>query len=127
MTQLFERVAAKAQDAVAVVAPDATLTYGELNARANRARASPPGAAASSVTRTVALCMERSVAAPIVALLGVLKAGGAYLPLNFEHPPARLAHQLAETKAPVLLTETSLNDRLPPFDGVVLHVDRRGA
>ena len=121
VTELFEAAAAKAHDTVALVAPDATLTYGELNARANRVAHC---LREMGVTRntTVALCMERS-ASSVVGLLGVLKAGGAYLPLNFEHPPARLVHQLSETEAPVLLTETTLNDRLPPFDGAVLHVD----
>jgi amino acid adenylation domain-containing protein len=66
--------------------------------------------------------MERS-ASSIVALLAVLKAGGAYVPLNFEHPAARLAHQLTETQARVLLTETSVGERLPDFDGTVLVVD----
>ena len=121
ITELFEAVAAKAKDSVALVAPDATLTYGELNTRANqvahRLRELGVGRHAN-----VALCMERS-ANSIVALLGVLKAGAAYVPLNFEHPAARLAHQLAETEAPVLLTETSVSDRLPDFDGTVLHVD----
>ena len=125
ITELFEAVAAKAKDSVALVAPDATLTYGELNTRANqvahRLRELGVGRHAN-----VALCMERS-ANSIVALLGVLKAGAAYVPLNFEHPPARLAHQLAETEAPVLLTETSLSDRLPDFNGFVLHIDGEAA
>ncbi len=121
VTHLFEEAAARSPDAVAVVAADATLSYAELEARANRLahRLRELG-----VTRetAVGLCMERS-ASSVVGLLGVLKAGGAYVPLNFEHPAARLAHQLAETKAPVLLTESSMSDRLPPFEGVVLRVD----
>jgi amino acid adenylation domain-containing protein len=123
VTRLFEEIAARSPDAVAVVAPDDTLTYAELDARANRLahRLRELGIGRDSA---VGLCMERS-ANSIVGLLGVLKAGGAYVPLNFEHPAARLAHQLAETNAPVLLTESGVSDRLPRFDGVVLQVDDR--
>jgi len=121
VTELFDAAAQRAHHAVAVVAPDATLTYGELNEQANRIahRLRELGVERNT---PVALCMERS-ASSIVALLAVLKAGGAYVPLNFEHPAARLTHQLTETQARVLLTETSLGDRLPDFDGTVLLVD----
>ena len=121
VTQLFERVAAASPDALAVVAPDGTLTYGELNARANQLahRLRELGVERDM---PIALCMERS-SQSIIALLGALKAGGAYLPLNFEHPSARLSHQLAEAKALILLSQASLSDRLPPFDGIVLHLD----
>jgi len=121
VTEVFEVAAERAQDAVAVVAPDATLTYAQLDGRANglARRLRELGVERNT---PVALCMERS-ASSIVALLGVLKAGGAYVPLNFEHPAARLAHQLTETQATVLLTETSVGDRLPDFDGTVLLVD----
>ena len=119
--RLFEQAAARTPDAVALVAPDATLTYRDLDTRANRLahRLRELGVGRETA---VGLCMERS-ASSIVAVLGVLKAGGAYVPLNYEHPAARLAHQLAETQAPVLLTESSVSDRLPPFEGVVLRVD----
>ncbi len=121
VTELFEAAAAKARDAVALVAPDATLTHAELLERVNglAGRLRELGVERNT---PVALCMERS-ASSIVGLLAVLKAGGAYVPLNFEHPAARLAHQLAETQASVLLTETSVGDRLPAFDGTVLVVD----
>jgi amino acid adenylation domain-containing protein len=121
VTELFDTAAEKAQNAVAVVAPDATLKYTELLERANGLahRLRELGVERNT---PVALCMERS-ASSIVALLGVLKAGGAYVPLNFEHPPARLTHQLAETQARVLLTETSVREKLPDFDGTVLLVD----
>jgi amino acid adenylation domain-containing protein len=121
VTRLFEDAASSSPTAAAVVAPDATLTYAELDSRSNRLahRLRTLGVGRETA---VGLCMERS-ASSIVAILGVLKAGGTYVPLNFEHPAARLTHQLAETKAPVLLTEADARDRLPPFDGVVLSVN----
>jgi amino acid adenylation domain-containing protein len=121
VTRLFEDAAAQSPTAAAVVAPDATLTYAELNSRANRLAHRLRALHVGRET-AVGLCMERS-ANSIVAILGVLKAGGAYVPLNFEHPAARLTHQLAETQALVLVTEAGVRDRLPPFDGAVLCVD----
>ena len=121
---MFERAAAAAPSAEALVAHDATLTYAELNARANRLahRLRALGVGRDS---TVALCMERSTHS-IVGLLGAIKAGGAYLPLNFEHPAARLGHQLAESETLVLLTESGLVDRLPTFGGTLIVLDRAG-
>jgi amino acid adenylation domain-containing protein len=118
---LFERAAAAAPSADAVVASDGTLTYGELNTRVNRL-AHRLRALGVGRDTAVALCMERSTHS-VVGLLGAIKAGGAYLPLNFEHPAARLGHQLAEAEVRVLLTESSVRDRLPPFDGPVLVLD----
>lgn len=125
VTELFDAVVARAADVAAVVAHDGTLTYRELDERATQlaARLLEHGVGPDTA---VALCFERS-ANSIVALLGVLKAGGAYLPLNFEHPAARLAHQLSEAKTRLLLTETSVSDRLPALDCPVLVVDDAAA
>ena len=121
VAQLFERAAAATPTATAVVAADGVLTYAELNERANRLahRLRTLGVGRDDA---VALCMDRTTHS-VVALLGAIKAGGAYLPLNYEHPPARLAHQLAESGAAVLLTETGLTGQLPPFEGAILVLD----
>jgi amino acid adenylation domain-containing protein len=101
---------------------DRALTYAEVNRESNRIahvlRQNRVGAGVS-----VALCMERS-ADMIIALLGVLKAGGYYVPLVPDNPKARLAHQLAETGAPVVLTHAAHADRLPEFAGKVICLDR---
>lgn len=109
--ELVAEQAARAPDSPAVVAADRTLSYADLDAAANRlahllqARGVTPGT-------PVALCLERT-SALVVAILGVLKAGGAYLPLNPEHPKARLAFQMADSGAPVVLTSVALSDVLP--------------
>jgi amino acid adenylation domain-containing protein len=54
----------------------------------------------------------------------VVKAGGAFLPLNYEHPPARLAHQIGEAAARVVVTEASVSDRMPAVDAPVIVLDR---
>ncbi|PVX70888.1 non-ribosomal peptide synthetase, partial [Paraburkholderia unamae] len=82
------------------------LTYGALNARANRL-AHHLREHGVGPDRLVAVCMERSVDM-IVALLGVLKAGGAYVPLDPAYPAERLAYLLGDTAAAVLITQSHL-------------------
>src|SRR5262249_2787412 len=60
----------------------------------------------------VGLCVERSLDT-VMALLGILKAGGAYLPLDPSYPCERLAFMLADARAPVLVTHSTLLERLP--------------
>ncbi len=107
---LFERQAAAAPDRTALVAGDERLSYGELNARANRLAHYLRGLGVGPEV-IVGLCLERS-ADMIVAILGVLKAGGAYLPLDPNHPRERLTHMLEDSGAPVLLTQQDYRDRL---------------
>src|SRR6185369_5243026 len=59
----------------------------------------------------------------VVGLLAVLKAGGAYLPLDPEYPSDRLAYMLDDSRAPVLLTERALSDRLPAHEAYAVLVD----
>jgi len=116
-------VAARAADtpgAPAVVGPGGTLTYGRLAAEAGRLawRLAARGVGPETVV-AVALPASPETA---VALVGVLAAGGAYLPLDPEHPADRLAYVLADSRARVLVTTAELRDALPPFDGWVLTV-----
>ncbi|MCK1405316.1 amino acid adenylation domain-containing protein, partial [Bradyrhizobium sp. 76] len=98
--ELFEAQVAKTPDAVAVVCADERLSYGELNARANRL-AHHLIALGVKPDQPVAICLARSVAV-VVGLLAILKAGGAYLPLDAAYPSARL-HQVLKDAAPRLL------------------------
>ncbi|HEX6370148.1 MAG TPA: amino acid adenylation domain-containing protein [Longimicrobium sp.] len=111
MHRLFAEQAARTPDAVAVEGADGVLTYARLDAlsagvaAALRAR----GAGRGSL---VAVGAERS-ARMVAALLGVLRAGAAYLPLDPEYPAERLAYMLEDSGARLLLTERALADRLP--------------
>ncbi|HEX9942665.1 MAG TPA: amino acid adenylation domain-containing protein [Thermoanaerobaculia bacterium] len=109
--RLFERRAAEAPDAPALIAGERRMTYGELNERAGRLarRLRRLGVGPDSL---VALRMERSPEA-IVAILSILKAGGAYVPLDPGNPAELLTFQLEDTGAAVLLTQPHLRGRLP--------------
>ncbi|MER8672390.1 AMP-binding protein, partial [Mesorhizobium sp. M1156] len=98
--ELFEQQVRQAPEAVAVVHEDEALSYGELNARANRL-AHHLIALGVKPDQPVAICLERSLAM-VVGVLAILKAGGAYLPLDPAYPCARLRQVLADA-APRLL------------------------
>ncbi|GAB7045594.1 hypothetical protein JCM9534A_07200 [Catenuloplanes indicus JCM 9534] len=98
-------------DAVAVVAPDGTLTYRELLARADRVAGGLLDAGVRPDT-PVAVALPRS-AALIVALLGVLRAGAGYLPLDPADPPDRTAAILAQAGDPVTINAESMPDAPP--------------
>ncbi|MDX3118309.1 non-ribosomal peptide synthetase [Streptomyces scabiei] len=103
LPELFAAQAAATPDATAVVADGVSLSYAELDARANRlARLLiGRGVAPESV---VAVALERGVDL-VVALLAVVKAGGAYLPLDLSYPEDRISHMLADSAPTLLLTD----------------------
>ncbi len=122
--ELFAERAARAAGETAVVCGVRSLTYGELDRRANqlawhlRFLGVGPDA-------LVALCLDRSPEM-LIAMLAVLKAGGAYLPLDTGHPAERLAFLLADARPAVLVTEERLRELIPHdrLPRVLLDVDR---
>jgi amino acid adenylation domain-containing protein len=120
--ELFEAQVERALGAVAVVFEDQQLTYRKLNGRANQL-AHHLKKLGIGPDVLVGLCVERSLDM-IVGILGILKAGGAYVPLDPEYPKERLAFQLDDTKASVLLTQERLLGDLPQHDGRVICLDR---
>ncbi|WP_292867177.1 non-ribosomal peptide synthetase/type I polyketide synthase [Nostoc sp. LPT] len=117
--QLFESQVKRTPDAVAVVFENvqtryvASLTYRELNAKANQLAhyLQTLGVGADVL---VGLCVERSLLM-VVGLLGILKAGGAYVPLDPEYPQERLNFMLEDAQVQVLLTQQHLLERLPEY------------
>ena len=109
--ELFEDHAARAPEAVALVFEGARLSYGELNARANRLahRLRAQGVGPETI---VGLCVERSFEM-IVGLLGVLKAGGAYLPIDPDYPRERILFMIEDAAPALVLTQDHLRERLP--------------
>jgi aspartate racemase len=119
--ELFEEQCAATPDAVALVAASETVTYAELNRRANRL--------AEQIRRLgvgpqalVGIWMERSIEA-IVAMVGTLKAGAAYVPFDLAAPRERLGFVLADAGIGVVLTQQSLADQLPPSSARIVRVD----
>ena len=118
---LFAAQAAKTPSATAVVFGDERLSYGALEARANRLAHHLRGLGVGPEV-VVGLCVERSPEM-VVGLIGILKAGGAYLPLDPAYPADRLAFMLADAGAPVLVTQAALLDRLPAHEARVVCLD----
>ncbi|HEX7477046.1 MAG TPA: amino acid adenylation domain-containing protein, partial [Polyangiales bacterium] len=114
----FEEQAARSPDAVAVTMHAHTLSYRELDARANRlaARLHRQGVAAEAL---VGIFCERSIDM-LVCVLAVMKSGGAYVPLDPAHPAARLEAIMDDAAPCIVLTQGALRERCPTRSGSVL-------
>nr|WP_283472136.1 non-ribosomal peptide synthetase [Methylosinus trichosporium] len=121
--RLFERQARSHPEAVAVTFEGASLTYGELNARANRL-AHRLIALGVKPDGLVGVAVERSLEM-VVSLLAVLKAGGAYVPLDPDYPADRLAYMAQDSGIALLLTQARVKERLSFAAGLTtLELDR---
>ncbi|AOI68336.1 hybrid non-ribosomal peptide synthetase/type I polyketide synthase [Burkholderia ubonensis] len=120
--RLFEQQAERTPDAVAAIYDDASLTYAELNLRANRLahHLIALGVAPDSL---VGVAMERSLDM-IVALLAILKAGGAYVPVDPDYPAERVRFMIDNAQLRWLLTQQHLLAALPDTDARLIAVDR---
>ncbi|HEX8282854.1 MAG TPA: amino acid adenylation domain-containing protein [Pyrinomonadaceae bacterium] len=119
--ELFETQAARTPAAVAVEFEDTTFTYAELSARSNQLARHLRELGAGTET-LVGVCVERSFDM-VVAVLGVLKAGAAYVPLDPAFPKDRLAFMLEDSGAGILLTQESLVSELPAEGLTVVRLD----
>jgi len=108
---LFEQQVARTPDAVAVSFEDQQLTYRELDARANQLAWHLKASGVGPEVR-VGLCVDRSLEL-VVGILGILKAGGAWLPLDPSYPVERLTLMMRDAAIPVLVTQEHLADELP--------------
>ncbi|MEW6738133.1 MAG: amino acid adenylation domain-containing protein, partial [Acidobacteriota bacterium] len=119
--QLFEEQVQRTPDATAVLFESERLTYQQLNARANQLAhyLRRQGVGPESL---VGICLERSIEM-VVALLGILKAGAAYVPLDPAYPQERQVFMLADTNTSVLLTQQNLLASLSPGRAKMLCLD----
>ncbi|HEY0736637.1 MAG TPA: condensation domain-containing protein, partial [Herpetosiphonaceae bacterium] len=118
---LVEAQAQRTPDAVAVVYGDTQLSYGELNTRSNQVARYLQGLGVGPDMR-VGLCMERSPEL-VIGLLGILKAGGCYVPLDPSYPQDRIQFMLADAQMPVVLTQQHLRERLPETGVQIVALD----
>uniref|UniRef100_UPI0018FF0776 non-ribosomal peptide synthetase n=1 Tax=Streptomyces sp. NRRL S-378 TaxID=1463904 RepID=UPI0018FF0776 len=119
--RLFQDQAERTPDALAVSCGEETVTYRELDERANRFahhlidRGVRP-------EQLVPVCVERGIDA-VVAVLGVLKAGAAYVPLNHDYPVEQLEFMVADVRASLVVTHAHLRDRLAGVTAELLPID----
>jgi len=130
---LFEAQVQRTSDAVAIVCENGSLTYAELNARTDQLahHLQQQGVGPEVI---VGLCLERgSMSNPwpsldlIIGLLAILKAGGAFLPLDPSYPSERLSFMVQDAQVPILLTQQSLLETLPPTSAQILCLDSPSA
>ncbi|MEH2438428.1 MAG: amino acid adenylation domain-containing protein [Nostoc sp.] len=127
--QLFATQVKRTPEAVAVVCENEQLTYKELNARANQLAHHLQKLGVGTEV-LVGICVERSSKTlpkaslhTIIGLLGILKSGGAYIPLDPVYPQERLAFMLQDTQVPIILTQQHLVEKLPEHQAQVVCLD----
>jgi amino acid adenylation domain-containing protein/non-ribosomal peptide synthase protein (TIGR01720 family) len=119
--EVFDEQAVRSPDAIAVRSGDERLTFAELAARANQLAQHLVGKGVGPGV-LVGVCLDRGADA-VVALLGVLKAGGAFVPLDPDYPAQRLATMLTDAAAPVVLTQHRLRERVAGHPAIVVCLD----
>jgi amino acid adenylation domain-containing protein len=119
--QLFEAQVERTPEVVAAIFEGSSLTYRELNARANQL-AQHLRSLHVGPDVLVAICVERSLEM-IVGLLGILKSGGAYVPIDPSYPADRVVFMLTDANAPVILTQKALREKLPPTSARIICLD----
>lgn len=119
--EVFEEQAARSPNSAAVICGDQSLTFAELNSRANQV-ARYLADRAIGPDELVGICVERSLEM-VVGMLGVLKAGGAYVPLDPDYPADRLHHTIEDAAPRVVLLQEKLRPRLPAAQVEVIALD----
>jgi amino acid adenylation domain-containing protein len=119
--QLFEQQAAERPESTAISGEERTLSYAELNRRANQL-ATELRRKGVGPDQLVAVCMERSPEL-IVSLLAVFKAGGAYVPLDPKFPIERLSYMVENSEAKICISQKGAFEKLSGLDAEVVIVD----
>ena len=119
--ELFAAQTERTPDAVAAICENEQLTYRELNAKANQIAHYLQSLGVKPEV-LVGICLERSLSM-LVAILGILKVGAAYVPLDPAYPQERRSFMLVDAKVPVLLTQKNLLETLPEHSAKVVCID----
>ncbi len=121
INELFERMVKLYPDKEALVVKDQTITYSDLNIRANQVARKLISLGVGPNTN-VGICITRSIEM-LAAILGTHKAGGAYLPLDPAYPAGRLQFMADDAKITVLITQTSLLRKIPKVNIEIILLD----
>ncbi|MBD2309010.1 amino acid adenylation domain-containing protein [Chroococcidiopsis sp. FACHB-1243] len=119
--QLFEQQVERSPDSIALIAQSEQLTYRQLNQKVNQLSHYLKSLGVTTET-LVAICLERSINT-VIAILAILKAGGAYLPLDPNYPLDRLKFMLADSQASIVISDTSLMNRLGQIKAIALDTE----
>lgn len=119
--ELIDAQAARTPDAMAVICGHRKLTYGELEQQSNQL-AHHLRDMGIGTGNLVGVCLERCIEMP-VALLGILKSGAAYVPLDPDYPTQRLDYMAKDAGLQALITQHNLIDRLPSLDATMICID----
>jgi len=122
VVDLFEEQAIRTPDVTAVVSGETSLTYGALNRKTNQLACYLTANNTIVPDMPVAVLLDRS-AEMIIALLGILRSGAAYLPLDPDYPQSRIDYLLKDAEAEILLTTTQYLPRLSAYRGQVIAID----
>jgi amino acid adenylation domain-containing protein len=120
--QAIEAQVAAHPEAIAAIDGDRTLSYGELNHKANQLARYLRGMGVGA-NDLVAIAIERSLELAI-AILGILKSGGAYVPIDLSYPPDRVAYMLCDAQVSVILTADTSQSRLPESAVKVINLNQ---
>ncbi len=118
--QLFEEQVERNPDSIALMYEDRSLTYRELNEKANQLARVLRGKGVVS-DRIVGIMIERSLEM-IVGIIGILKAGCAYLPIDPEYPKDRIEYMLQDSETSILLTQSRIKDKVE-FSGEIVELE----
>lgn len=119
--RLFEEQVKKTPDRTALVFEEQSLTYKELNSRANQL-ANYLTKLGVKPEKLVGICVERSPEM-VIGILGILKAGGAYIPIDTNYPQSRTGFMISDSGAEILITQKNLTDNLPGNISKVILID----
>ena len=122
LSQLFEAQVKRKPDAIALAFEEHQLTYGELNRRSNQVANYLQSKKIKPEVK-VGLCVDRSVEM-VVVLLGIVKAGGVYVPLDPTYPLERLTYMMEDAQLSLLLQRSSPSVQLERHHGDVINLDR---
>ncbi len=123
--QLFEQQVQQNSDHTAIICHNQQLTYAELNAQANQLAHHLIVLGAKPET-LIPICVDRS-AAMAIGILGILKSGAAFVPIDPAYPSERIEFMLADTAAPIFITQSQFIPQLPKINTHIVALDRDAA